>query len=215
MQVTQVTETTESTTMPRGADALPAYKDWSQSAVRLLQGPIYSDDTAWDLTLRYQSALCDYFARIGLMLVVDEAEGLAYLRQLADDEARDEYQDLPRLFRRTRLSYDVTLLCVMLRDELRRFEEEDLDNRRCVVDQTALGDVWKGFFPSNSDEVRLHKSLDAAFKRLESLRLVSRFGDATGSWEVRRILKARLPVAELERLKEQLLLKVNRESAHG
>lgn len=218
--MTQATEPTESATLPRAVDALPAYKDWSLSAVRLLQGPIYSDDTPWDLTLRYQSALYDYFARIGLMLVVDEAEGLAYLRQLADDEARDEYQELPRLFRRTRLSYDVTLLCVLLRDELRRFEEEDLDNRRCVVDQLALLDVWKGFFPRDSDDVRLHKSLDAAFKRLESLRLVSRFGDAPGSWEVRRILKARLPVAELERLKEQLLLKgnqekVNQESAHG
>ncbi|MCA9183624.1 MAG: DUF4194 domain-containing protein [Planctomycetales bacterium] len=205
----------ETTTSAQGSGVLPAYKDWSLAAVRLLQGPVYSDDQAWELTLRYQSALSDYYARIGLMLIVDEAEGLAFLRQLADDEARDEYQDLPRLFRRTRLGYDVTLLCVLLRDELRRFEEEDVDHRRCVIEQSDLLDVWKSFFPSSEDEVRLHRSLESAFKKLETLRFVSRFGDAPGSWEVRRILKARLPVSELERLKGQLQPKEVQEPAHG
>jgi hypothetical protein len=182
---------------------LPAYKDWSLPAIRLLQGPVYSDEPAWDVLLRFQSPLGDYFARIGLLLVVDESEGLAFVRQLAEDEATEEYQHLPRLFRRTRLGYEATLLCVLLRDELRRFEEEDLDNRRCVVEQVELLDQWKTFFPSGEDEVRLQKSLDAALRKLESLRFVSRFGDAAGSWEVRRILKARLSVAELERLKDQ------------
>ncbi len=199
----------------RLAEALPAYKDWSVAAVRLLQGPIYSDDAAWDLALRFQSPLTDYFARIGLVLVVDEPEGMAYLRQLADDEAGDEYQHLPRLFRRTRLGYDATLLCVLLRDELRRFEEEDVDNRRCVVAQTEMFEAWKTFFPISEDEVRLQKSLDAALKKLEALHFISRFGDTSGSWEVRRILKARLPVAELERLREQLQQKGSPTATHG
>lgn len=185
-------------------DSLPAYKDWSLAAVRLLQGAVYSDDAAWDLVLRYQTPLVSYFARIGLLLVVDEPEGLAYIRQLAEDEATDEYQNLPRLFRRTRLGYETTLLCVLLREHLRRFEEEDLDSHRCVVEQSELLESWKSFFTSSEDEVRLQKTLDTAFRKLESLKFVSRFGDATGCWEVRRILKARLPVSELERLKEQL-----------
>lgn len=185
-------------------DNLPAYKDWSLAAVRLLQGAVYSDDAAWDLVLRYQTPLVSYFARIGLLLVVDEPEGLAYIRQLAEDECTDEYQNLPRLFRRTRLGYETTLLCVLLREHLRRFEEEDLDSHRCVVEQSELLESWKSFFTSSEDEVRLQKTLDTAFRKLEGLKFVSRFGDATGCWEVRRVLKARLPVAELERLKEQL-----------
>ncbi|MCA9131745.1 MAG: DUF4194 domain-containing protein [Planctomycetales bacterium] len=186
------------------SENLPTYKEWSLAAVRLLQGPVYHDDGAWETLLRYQSAVSEYLLRLGLLLVVDEAEGLAYIRQLAEDEAQDGYQNLPRLFRRTRLSYEATVLCVLLREELRKFEEEDLDNRRCVVEQAALLQLWKSFFPSGEDEVRLQKSLDTALRRLEGLRFVSRFGDGGESWEVRRILKARLPVAELERLKEQL-----------
>lgn len=185
-------------------DKLPAYKDWSLAAVRLLQGPVYSDDSAWELLLRYQSALKDYFARIGMLVVVDEPEGLSYLRQLAEEETAGDYQHLPRLFRRSRLGYEPTLLCVLLREELRCFEEQDLDNRRCVVEQANLFDQWKAFFPDGDDEVRLRKSLEAAFRKLESLRFVSRFGSTSGAWEVRRILKARLPVAELERLRDRL-----------
>ncbi len=185
-------------------DSLPQYKDWSVAAVRLLQGAVYSDDASWGTLLRYQSPLTDYFSRIGLLLVVDEPEGLAYLRQLAEEEAAGAYQDLPRLFRRTRLGYETTLLCVLLREQLRRFEEEDLDNHRCVVETADLLDSWKSFFPSGEDEVRLQKSLDAALRKLESLKFVSRFGETKSGWEIRRILKARLPVAELERLKERL-----------
>lgn len=186
-------------------DTLPAYKDWSLAAVRLLQGAVYTDDTAWDLILRFQTPLRDYFARIGLLLIVDEPEGLAFIRQLAEDEASGEYEKLPRLFRRTRLGYDTTLLCVLLRERLRRFEEGDLDSQRCVVDQSELLESWKSFFPSSEDEVRLQKTLDTAFRKLDGLKFVSRFGDRPGQWEVRRILKARLPVAELEKLKEQLV----------
>jgi hypothetical protein len=184
---------------------MPALKDWSAASVRLLQGPVYSDDSPWDSLLRYQSAISDYFAKIGLILVVDEEEGLAFLRQLAEDETPSDYQALPRLFRRTRLGYEPTLLSVLLREQLRRFEEDDLDNRRCIVEQAELFDQWKTFFPGNADEVRLQKSLEQAFRKLESLRFVSRFGDQPGAWEVRRILKARLNVTQLEQLRDQLV----------
>ncbi len=190
--------------MIESVESLPSYKDWSFAAVRLLQGAVYSDDAAWDILLRHQTPLRDYFARIGLLLVVDEPEGLAYIRQLSEDEAVDDYGNLPKLFRRTRLGYDTTLLCVLLRERLRRFEEEDLDNHRCVVDQAELLESWKNFFPGKEDEVRLQKTLDTAFRKLEGLKFVSRFGDTAGCWEIRRILKARLPVDELEKLKEQL-----------
>ena len=197
---------------------LPVYKDWSVAAIRLLQGAVGHDDPVWGTVLRYQTPLADYFARIGLTLVVDESEGLAYIRQMADDEAAGEYQDLPRLFRRTRLSYEATLLCVLLRDALRRFEEEELDDQRLVVDEVDLFDQWKSFFPTNDDEVRLRKLLEAAFRKLDSLKFVKRFGEAKRKWEVRRILKARLPVEQLEKLREQLhsaLSQGSEEITHG
>src|SRR5437667_8868803 len=115
---------------------LPEFRPWYVAAVRLLQsGAVYADDSrVWDILLGARTPVSEYFARVGLLLVVDEPEGLAYLRQLTEDELPEAYDRLPKLFRRARLGYDETLLCVLLREELRRFEEEDLDNDRCGID---------------------------------------------------------------------------------
>ncbi len=186
---------------------LPEFRPWFAAAIRLLQGgAVYSDDSrTWDTLLTSQSPLRDYFARIGLLLVVDEPEGLAYLRQLTEDELPEEYDGLPKLFRRARLGYDETLLCVLLREELRRFEEEDIDNDRCGMDAAQLFEQWQSIAPSRHDEVRARRDLSAALGKLEELGFVRKYSDEPEAWEIRRILKARLPVAELEALKAKLL----------
>jgi hypothetical protein len=184
---------------------LPEFRDWSLAAVHLLQGVVYADDErTWDLVLSSQSQLVSYFARLGLLLVVDESEELAYLRQLTDDERPEGYDALPRLFRRTRLGWNETLLSVLLREELRRFEDEDLHNERCIVDVEPLFDRWKTLGPAQQDEVRAQRDLASALNKLQDLGFVRKFSDEPETWEVRRILKARLPVAELEDLKARL-----------
>jgi hypothetical protein len=179
----------------------------------LLQGAVYSDDSRiWDIVLGSQSHLETYFGRLGLLLVVDEPEGLAYLRQASEDELPEGYERLPKLFRKTRLGYDATLLCVLLREELRRFEEEDVHNERCVVEMTVLFDLWTTFFPSQGDQVRQRRELSQALSKLDDLGFISKFNDEPETWEIRRILKARLPAAELECLKAQLLSAAGRQS---
>lgn len=183
----------------------PEFRDWSIAAVRLLQGVVYSDDAkTWDIVLRSRSTLETHFARLALMLVVDEPEGYAYLRQWHDSECPAGYEAVPRLVRRSSLGYSQTLLCVLLRDELRRFEEDDLHNERCVVETSALFDQWRVFFPAGQDEVRQMKDFNSVLHKIEELSFVRKFTDSPEAWEIRRILKARLPVTELEALKQQL-----------
>lgn len=186
--------------------ALPEFHEMGIPAVRLMQGVLYADDElAWGVLLSYEVELIDYFARVGLSVVIDHAEGLAYLRQLGDEERMSGYERLPRLFRRTPLGYDATLLCVVLRDEYRKFEDDDLENERCVVSVETLFDSWKSFFPAEADEVQLRKRLHTMLKKLEELKFVARFESEEDQWEVRKILKARLPLEELELLRERLL----------
>lgn len=185
---------------------LPEFRELGIAAVRLLQGVLYEEDeAAWNALLANESELAEYFVRIGLVLVIDRGEGLAYLRQLSDDERTSGYERLPRLFRRTPLGYDATLLCVVLRDEYRRFEDEDLDNDRCVVEVDILLDAWKSFFPAESDELQLLKRLTTTLRRLEDLKFVKLFQSEPEAWEVRKLLKARLPIEELENLRDRLL----------
>lgn len=185
---------------------LPEFREMGIPAVRLMQGVLYAEDQdAWEILLSYESDLTDYFARVGLVVVVDRSEGLAYLRQLGDDERVAGYERLPRLFRRTALGYEATLLCVLLREEYRRFEDEDLENDRCVVDLETLLDGWKPFFPAESDELQLRRRLNTTLKKLEELKFVARFESDNEEWEIRKILKARIPLDELEMLRDRLL----------
>ena len=184
---------------------VPEFRERGIVAVHLLQGVIYEEqEEIWSLLLSNESDLNDYFCEIGLSLVIDRTEGMAYLRQFSEDERTGGYERLPRLFRKAPLTYKVTLLCVLLREEYRKFEEEDLDNERCVVEIDSLLELWKPCFPAESDEFTLRKQLVSSFKQLENLKFVSGIKDEPDSWEVRKLLKARIPIEELERLRDQL-----------
>jgi len=185
---------------------LPEFREQGIAAVRLLQGVVYaSDEETWGILLSSESDLTDYFCQIGLALVIDRGEGLAYLRQFDEDERSAGYERLPKLFRKTPLSYEATLLSALLRDEYRKFEEEDLDNQRCVVDLESLFELWKTFFPSHSDEVRLRKRLLSTFNQLDKLKFVRKLKSEAETWEVRKLLKARLPIEQLESLRSRLM----------
>ena len=189
----------------------PEFKDWSTAAVRLLQGVIYADDPrVWDIVLRSRPQLDGFFARLGLILVLDEGEGYAYIRQWAEEECPEGYEQLPKLVRRVALGYAPTLLAVLLRDELRRYEEEQVHDERCVIETDAIFEQWKAFFPAQHDEIRQRKDLTSALNKLVDLGFISRFANEPEQWEVKKILKARLPAAELENLRSQLLNAVGR-----
>ncbi len=188
-------------------NSIPPPADWSAVAVRLLQGVVYHDDNLdnWELLLENVSPITEYFGKLGLLLVVDEPDAMAYLRQLDEEELQPDFASVPRLFRRTPLGYDATLLCVLLRDELRQYEEEDVQNERCVITQSDLLQLWEVFFPDQTDSVRLNRSLTAALRKMEELKFVRQFEKEPPSWEIRRIIKARLPLSDLERLRLSLV----------
>jgi hypothetical protein len=185
-------------------------KNWSGVAVRLLQGVVYQEDnaTTWEALLASHDELQNYFDAIGLSLIIDEVNSMAYLRQ--NDEAGDSKAEagIPRLFRRQPLSYEQTLLCVLLREELRQFEETDVQNERCVVQQSEILSVWQSFFPETNDSVKLNRALSSSLRKLEELKFVRQFEKDPPSWEVCRILKARLSIDELETIRQTLLAEV-------
>ena len=55
----------------------------------------------------------------------------------------------------------------------------------------------------------------ASLNKLEELTFVRKFSDQPASWEIRRILKARLPATELEHLRAQLVAAVQRREVDG
>ena len=74
---------------------------------------------------------------LGLELIVDEAEGYAYLRQRAAVEGEAE---LPRLVARRPLGFQVSLLLVLLRKKLAESDAQG-DGTRIILSREQIADV--------------------------------------------------------------------------
>jgi Domain of unknown function (DUF4194) len=106
--------------------------------MKLLQGPLYQDDAPWNLLLQYREQVRLYFAQMGLELQFYEEDGFAYVRQPEIEDDEGNHLDLPRLTRRIQLSYHVTLLCVLLREQLLQFEVSNLESAACILTRDQI-----------------------------------------------------------------------------
>jgi hypothetical protein len=180
---------------------------FAPTVIRLLQGPLYSDDsTPWNLLLQYTDQVRVYCAQIGLELQVQEADGFAYLRQpeWEDDEGR--VVELPRLTRRQPLSRDVSLLCVLLREQLLLFETGNLSGTACLLTRDQIRELMLPALPERNNELLLQKRIDTLINHvidLGFLRKVTRLGQ--DYFEIRRIVKAKINADQLVELKERLV----------
>ncbi len=170
---------------------------------KLLREPVYREDGELWLTLRgQQDEIRHYFRQIGQELVLDEGEGYAFIRQL---EIEGE-ERIPRLVQRRALSYLATLLLTALREEFLRFDSSAGDSTRLVKTRDELRNLVADFLPETTNQVRDTARVDAAITRLGELGFVRQFGSAErDTFEIMRIVKARLSPADLESIKQRLL----------
>ena len=174
-----------------------AQPDLSTLAITLLKGVIYreGDERLWGSLLNLQARLRDFVVVLGLDLVLDEAEGYAFLKsrpEPADDEASPR---LPRLVARRPLSFPVSLLLALLRKKLAEFDAGGSDTR-LVLTREDIVELVRVFLPDSSNEARLIDQIEAHINKVVDLGFLRRLKPTSGStagpasFEVRRILKA-------------------------
>lgn len=156
--------------------------------VSLFQGVLYreSAETLWQSLLDLQARVRDYCSVIGLELILDEAEGYAYLRQRAP---MPDGPDLPRLVQRRPLSFPVSLILVLLRKKLAEFDATSGDTR-LVIGRDDIADQMRLFMPDTGNEARLLDRMDTHLNKVVELGFLRRLRGQDGQFEVRRVLKA-------------------------
>ena len=170
--------------------------------LKLLQGVVYYDDKQWEQLISYIAPIRRHFAAIGLQLHLDEVEGFAYLTQPDDTESA---VNLPRLVRRIPLTYDATLLCVLLRESLQQFDARSPDKPRHVLSHTQIQEMMQLFFAERTDMTRLERRIANAIKHLETISFLKKLNsDNEDLYEVRRIIKAKISADTLITIRDQL-----------
>ena len=163
----------------------------SAVVIPLLKGVIYEDGEPrlWDALLRLRARVGEYVGVLGLELVIDEAEGYAFLRSRPTED-----DTLPRLVTRRALPFAVSLLLALLRKRLAEFDATGSDTR-LVLTRDEIVELVRVFVPETANEVRRIDQIETHINRIADLGFVRRLkptGSASGpaTYEVRRILKA-------------------------
>jgi hypothetical protein len=171
--------------------------DLSALVIALLKGVIYqeADASLWNALINLQARARDYVAVLGLELVLDEAEGYAFLRSRPEAED-DAAPKLPRLVARRPLSFPVSLLLALLRKKLAEFDASGGDTR-LVLSRDEIVEMVRVFLPDSSNEARLIDQIETHLNKIVELGFLRRLktsaaaqGRQTAAFEVRRILKA-------------------------
>ncbi len=148
-----------------------------------------------------QARVRDYVTVLGLELVLDEAEGYAFLRSRPGTEIK-----IPRLIARRPLSFPVSLLLALLRKKLAEFDAGGGDTR-LILSRDEIIEMIRVFLPESSNEVKLIDQVDSHLNKIADLGFVRRLKSQSGKmqmFEVLRILKAFIDAQWLAEFDERL-----------
>jgi hypothetical protein len=165
-------------------------QELSLVVIALLKGVVYQEEnpSLWNSLLNLQASVRDYITILGLELILDEAEGYAYLRsQPANDE--ETANVMPRLVARRQLSYPVSLLLALLRKKLAEFDAGGGDTR-LILSRDEVVELIRIFLPAGSNEVKLIDQVDATLNKIADLGFIRRLRGEKQMIEVSRIIKA-------------------------
>lgn len=153
-----------------------------------MQGVVYreQDEATWIALGRHAPAVRDHFGGVGVDLIVDETEGYAYLQTHPEPDGEEP---LPRLVRRRALTYNVSLLLVLLRKRLVEFETAGSEGK-LVLSRDQILETLRLFLADSTNEARVVDRVDTTIRQAADLGFLRQLRGRSDQWEIRRILKA-------------------------
>lgn len=173
--------------------------------IKLLKGPVeYVEKSAWEKLLQYKTELTRFVQQLGLTLVLDEEDGYAYLRHTSSEE---EEATVSWMQRRP-LTYDESVLLVLLRDMMAEFEVGEVTNRELIKKRREIKEYAELFFKENASRVKFVKELDRLIDRAEENGFLDRIENNDiadqQKFRIKKIIKARVDGEILDQFKQQL-----------
>ncbi|WP_372881278.1 DUF4194 domain-containing protein [Psychromonas sp.] len=181
--------------------------------VRLLKGAVYraQNRDLWEWLLRDQFQIREYFQQIGLSLLLDDAEGYAFLKQQDFSEAEAELE-IPRLITRRSLSFAQTLLLVALRKRLAEHDSEE-SSPRLIVSREEMQQWLQPYFPEVSNQVKQVREFNALIKKVSEIGFISPLPNHADDFEVQRIIKAFVTAEQMAEFNQTLETNIQNSAA--
>jgi hypothetical protein len=173
--------------------------------IRLLKGPVeYLDKSVWEKLLQYKTELSGFLQQLGLALVLDEEDGYAYIKHLQTEEDDTTVSWIQR----RPLTYDESILLVLLREMMAEFETGDATTRELVKKRRELKEFAEIFFKENASRVKFMKEMDRLIDKTAENGFLDLMEDNDIADEqrfrIKKIIKAKIDSEVLDAFHEQL-----------
>jgi hypothetical protein len=174
-------------------------KPWSQVCIKLLQGPLFRqnvNDKLWEKLEMYESDIQSFFAILGVSVAIDKADGFAFLQQ---NDLNEEDDNVSRLIRQIPLTEEQSFLCILLRDELNKFDNPNNSQNKSsvlILRESELYEQFAMFYTSKTDQITARNNFKKNLNRLCELGLLKEQNpddmEKESEYEVRRYVRAKI-----------------------
>lgn len=184
--------------------------------VKLLKGPLeYLEKSTWEKLVQYRAELTAFLQQLGLTLVLDEQDGYAYIKHSVTEEDTTGVS----WAQRRSLTYDESVMLVLLRDMMAEFEVGEATHRELIKKRREIKEYAELFFKENASRVKMLKDIDRLIDRAEENGFLERSENHDVSDEqkfrIKKIIKARVDSEILEDFKQQLTAHAAKRIQHG
>jgi len=173
--------------------------------IKLLKGPVeYVEKTTWERLIQYKVELTAFLLQLGLALVLDEQDGYAYLKHYPIEEDENPVTWVQR----RALTYEESVMLVLLREMMAEFEVGEATNRELIKKRREIKEYAELFFKENASRVKFLKEIDRLIDKAEE----NGFLDKTEQhdladeqkFRIKKIIKAKVGSEELEMFYQHL-----------
>ncbi len=177
---------------------------WAAACIHVMQKPLFAEETELFASLcNYQQEISSYLSQIGLELVLNRDLGYAFIRQF--DSSEDGGDALPKLIRRIPVTFEQSLVLVLLYDELEKFDSNGSDTPFCIVTEGQVRELAQACWPgASTDQTKFQDAIAKALTDLSDQGLIrerrpqgmndqeSELYKSDRRYELRNIIRARV-----------------------
>lgn len=185
--------------------------------IKLLKGPVdYTEKSTWEKIILYKAELVSFLLSIGLKLVLNEDDGYAYLQHAVSED--EDAMNISWIQRRS-LTYEESIMLVLLREMMAEFEVGDATTRELIKKRREIKEYAELFFKEKASRVKFLKEIDRLIDKVEEygfLSVIDR-NDVLDEekFRINKIIKAKVDGDILEQFKEQLNEHAAKRIQHG
>ena len=178
-------------------------RPYSKAIVLLLKKTVESNSSEWENIRTYRCEIQKYLSVIGLELVLKEEEGFAFVKQIVM-----EGDTTLSLVQRRQLSYEVSIILIVLRQLLEDFDNNptDMNAFERYVSANEIKDEIRIFLPERYDKVKFEKDLERYIRNVEELGFLEMVGGNSNNarYRIHRKKKKKVTLDDLDLFKQKL-----------